>query len=62
MDKHNRKSDEDIEVKCAMCNVIPDSHGMTVEVEDYIMHFCGEECFAYWREKYQKQNGKKNDK
>lgn len=52
----NKSNTTDLEIKCAACNSIPDSTGMTVEAEDYILHFCGEECYAYWRKKHLEKN------
>ncbi|HLX53162.1 MAG TPA: hypothetical protein VKR58_04445 [Aquella sp.] len=43
---------------CAACNKIIESGGMTVEAEDYILYFCGEECYLHWHKKYKENTDK----
>jgi len=39
-------------IDCEICfKEIPDSVATTEEGEDYIVHFCGLECYAAWKEK-----------
>lgn len=43
-------------VECEVClKEIPASAAQTMEVKDYVHHFCGLECFRQWREKYDEQ-------
>jgi hypothetical protein len=42
-------------IDCEICfKEIPDSVAMTEEGEDYIVHFCGLDCYAAWKEKDEK--------
>ena len=44
--------EEPEKIDCATCmKEIPDSAAVTEEGEDYVMHFCGLECYAAWKEK-----------
>ena len=48
----NRKqSTEDLElVECEVClKEIPASEAKNEEASDYVLHFCGLECFDKWR-------------
>ena len=37
-------------VSCDVClQEIPDSEAGIVEAEDYVMHFCGLDCYRQWR-------------
>jgi len=39
-------------VQCEVClKNVPSSEAHLVEAEDYVIHFCGLECFEEWREK-----------
>lgn len=39
-------------IDCEICfKEIPDSVATTEEGEDYVVHFCGLECYAAWKEK-----------
>lgn len=43
------------QVDCAYClESIPPSEAHHPEGEDYVMYFCGLECYALWRSKAQK--------
>jgi hypothetical protein len=36
---------------CDVCmQEIPKSEAHNTEVEDYVMHFCGLECYAQWQQ------------
>jgi hypothetical protein len=38
-------------VACEVClKEIPQSEAGIVEAEDYVLHFCGLECYRQWRE------------
>lgn len=42
-------------IDCKLCfKEIPESVAMTEEGEDYVMHFCGLECYSAWKEKSHK--------
>lgn len=50
MNDHN-KSTETKNVPCEVClKEIPQSEAKVVEVDDYVMNFCGLECYDKWRE------------
>ncbi len=39
-------------INCKLCfKEIPESVATTEEGEDYVMHFCGLECYSAWKEK-----------
>ena len=38
-------------VSCEVClKEIPGSEAKTVEVSDYVLYFCGLDCYGKWRE------------
>lgn len=44
------KTPEMVMVACEVClNEIPFDQSSVVEVEDYVMYFCGLECYHVWR-------------
>lgn len=46
-------SDDDVceVVSCELClSEVPTSATATMEVEDYVHHFCGLECLEKWRQ------------
>ena len=46
----NRKTPEDVRVACEIClREIPASEARIAEATDYVLHFCGLECYARWR-------------
>lgn len=55
MNEKKELTNEELENKCAACSKITDHTGMTIEGEEYIMHFCGEECYEYWRKKHKSE-------
>ncbi|MEN8711453.1 MAG: DUF3330 domain-containing protein [Arenicellales bacterium] len=45
-------------IDCEICfKEIPDSVAMTEEGEDYVVHFCGLDCYAAWKEKNETKQG-----
>ena len=39
-------------IDCEICfKEIPDSVATTEEGEDYIVHYCGLDCYAAWKER-----------
>ena len=39
-------------IACEICfREIPDTTVLSEEGEDYVLHFCGLECYAAWKEK-----------
>ena len=45
-------------IDCEICfKEIPDSVAMTEEGEDYVVHFCGLDCYAAWKQKGEKTQG-----
>ena len=47
---------EQKKVACEVClKEIPASSAKSEEVQDYVAHFCGIDCFARWK------NGEKNE-
>lgn len=56
-----RKPDTDVHVPCEVCmKEIPISEARSEEATDYVVHFCGLECYAKWRQRERKGNDKKN--
>jgi hypothetical protein len=47
-----RKTVDPVHVACEVClNEIPHTHARHEEVDDYVMYFCGLECYTIWRQK-----------
>lgn len=43
-------------VECAICSAeIPVSEAMNEEATDYVLHFCGLDCYAKWKEQEKSQ-------
>ncbi len=43
-------NDQDPKVKCEVCmKEIPKSEAKSPEASDYVIHFCGLECYAKWQ-------------
>lgn len=39
-------------IDCEIClKEIPEAAAMTEEGKDYVLHFCGLECYAAWKQK-----------
>ena len=46
----NKKSVEDEKVSCEVCmKEIPRSEAKVEEAADYVVHFCGLECYEKWQ-------------
>ena len=49
------KVDAVVQVACEVClREIPPSEAKMEEASDYVMYFCGLECYQQWREKADK--------
>ena len=43
------------QVACEICmKEIPQSEAMVAEATDYVLHFCGLECYAKWKARDEK--------
>jgi hypothetical protein len=50
MNDHNQSTEIDT-VPCEVClKEIPRSEAQTSEVDDYVLHFCGIDCYRKWQE------------
>ena len=50
MNNHNNLTETE-KVACEIClNEVPHSEAQTAEVDDYVVHFCGLECYEQWSE------------
>ena len=48
MEPHKQSTEIDI-IACEIClKEVPHSEAQTTEVDDYVMHFCGLECYDQW--------------
>lgn len=48
--KCNAEQAEEIMVACGIClREVPESEARNGEATDYVIHFCGLECYAEWR-------------
>lgn len=46
-------------VSCEECQKnVPLSEALTTEAQDYVLYFCGVECFELWRKKAERKYGK----
>lgn len=51
----NQKSDNGEYIKCEIClKEIPKSEAQSFEAQDYVMHFCGLDCYSKWEAKQKK--------
>lgn len=51
----NQKSEKDNLVKCEVCmKEVPQSEAKSAEARDYVMHFCGLDCYSKWEAKKEK--------
>lgn len=49
---------EDAPIECKVClKHIPRSEAKVEEASDYVMYFCGLDCFEKWRESEEFDNG-----
>jgi len=52
------KTTQDETVTCEVClKEVPVTEARNVEATDYVIHFCGLECYTKWKE----QNNKEED-
>ena len=50
----------DQRIGCAQClREIPKSEALVSEAQDYVLYFCGIECFGEWRRRAENPAGKK---
>ena len=48
-------------VACEMCmKEVPASEAQCAEAAEYVLHFCGLECFAKWKAQVEPQPAKKD--
>jgi hypothetical protein len=56
------KIDRPVEPETVACEIcmkeVPASEAKTAEGTDYVLHFCGLDCFAKWQEQAQREEGK----
>ena len=46
-----KKPVEDVKVKCNVClKEVPISEAKSEEATDYVIHFCGLDCYSKWQE------------
>ena len=46
------KSVNTVQVKCEVClKEVPKSAAKIAEAQDYVMHFCGLDCYEKWEKK-----------
>lgn len=51
-----KKPPQDETVACEIClKEIPTSEAKSEEATDYVLHFCGIECYAKWKEQNKKE-------
>jgi len=47
------------QVECEVClKEIPQSEAKVAEANDYVMHFCGLDCYDKWRKESELENNK----
>lgn len=52
MTKNEKDDVKDALISCAYCmEMVPLSEAHQAEGEDYVMYFCGLDCFAAWRDR-----------
>lgn len=51
-----KKTMEDEKVECKVClKEVPISEAKSEEATDYVVHFCGLECYKKWKEQNTKE-------
>lgn len=51
----DKKSESEDLVKCDICmKEVPQSEAKSEEARDYVMHFCGLDCYSKWEVKKEK--------
>jgi hypothetical protein len=49
----SRKNLDPVHVACKVClSEVPHTNAPFEEVDDYVMYFCGLECYNLWRQKH----------
>lgn len=55
-----RKPDVDVHVPCEVCmKEIPVSEAKSEEATEYVMYFCGLDCYDKWKRQEQEKNNRK---
>ena len=55
--RKDKKSVENEKVECKVClKEVPVSEARSEEATDYIVHFCGLDCYTKWKELNQQQS------
>ncbi len=48
-----------VQISCEICmKEVPLNDATTPETEDYVVHFCGLECYEQWKSQDEKNDGK----
>ena len=56
MNGHNQSA-EIATIACEVClKEIPHSEATTTEVDDYVLNFCGLDCYKKWQEENREKN------
>lgn len=56
MNGHNQSA-EMATIACEVClKEIPHSEATTTEVDDYVLNFCGLDCYKKWQEENREKN------
>ena len=54
----NVQPEDSVTVSCEVClEQIPPSEAKMEEASDYVLYFCGLDCYRIWREKASKDTG-----
>ena len=54
----NVQPEDSVTVSCEVClEQIPSSEAKMEEASDYVLYFCGLDCYKAWREKSNKDTG-----
>ncbi len=62
MKDESKSSDEEPFINCEVCRKeIPRSVAQTYEGEEYVMHFCGLECYDSWKAPEQENKSETKD-
>ena len=52
-----KQTSKDETIKCDVCmKEVPASEAESEEATDYVVHFCGLECYSRWKEQNQQQD------
>ena len=56
MSEHEKPAQEE-KVECNVCmKEVPVSEAKSEEAADYVVHFCGLDCYNKWKQQNQQQN------